>query len=293
MTDEPYLIGGLGNDTLTGGSMNDQFRGGAGNDIINGGGEEDIDGGDLVRYDRPSGSGPYTHGVVVNLSDGSIVLGTGEGEYYFNGLNASVDFNQAIGNWEILETWASNVEGRVDTDVLSGIESVRGSTFDDLLIGSEGDNNIIGDQGDDTIIGGGGDDFLVGQFGSDYIDGGEGSWDSVWYGQLDGVTINLSLAENQVDEGGGVFDTLVSIEGINGSSGADSLTGDDGNNFIDGLAGDDYIDGGNGSDAVDFYGDPNGVIVNLADGSAFDGFGSTDNLSALRIYGVPSTTATI
>ncbi|MBL8905229.1 MAG: cadherin-like domain-containing protein, partial [Rhizobiales bacterium] len=279
------LIGGNGNDTLTGGNMNDQFRGGNGNDIINGGGDEGEFGGDLVRYDRPSGSGPYTHGVVVNLSDNVIVLSDdpGEGEYYFHGINGTVASNQAIGTWENLATWATAPGSRVDTDTLSGIESVRGSTFDDILIGSDGDNNIIGDDGDDTMIGGDGDDYFDGTLGSDYIDGGDG-FDSVFYYDLNGVTINL--ADGYADEGGGVIDTLVNIEHIGGSQGADVLIGNDEDNFISGLEGDDYIDGGDGSDAVDYYGDPSGVIVDLDAGFATDGYGDTDTIvNVEEVYG--------
>ena len=70
------LIGGLGDDNLTGGDSDDVLRGGIGNDTINGGAQYDLefDSGDIVRYDRRDGAEPYTHGVVVNLSDGPIIV---------------------------------------------------------------------------------------------------------------------------------------------------------------------------------------------------------------------------
>jgi VCBS repeat-containing protein len=274
------LLGGDGDDSLYGADHDDDLRGGKGNDVIDGGGQGDD--GDIVRYDRPATSGPYTHGVVVNLSDQSIVLSgdPGEGEYSFNGMNGTVESNQAIGNWENLATWASNPETRIDTDTLSNIENVRGSTFDDVLIGSDGDNTIIGDQGSDTIIAGGGNDFIVASFGSDYIDGGTGDYDQVWYGGLDGVYV--SLADGYADEGDGVIDTLVDINAVGGSDGDDTLIGDAESNYFTGLAGNDYIDGGYGNDAIDYYGDPNGVIVNLEEGTATDGWGNTDTLVSIE-----------
>ena len=87
------------------------------------------------------------------------------------------------------------------------------------------------------------------------------AFDSVWYGELDGVTVDLSIG--MADEGGGVEDVLVDIEGINGSHGDDTLIGNWDDNIIDGLAGDDFIDGNEGYDNADYYGDPDGVYVNL------------------------------
>src|SRR5690606_33441315 len=51
-------------------------------------------------------------------------------------------------------------------------------------------------------------------------------------------------------------------------------------------AGNDTIDGGNGIDVVTYEEDPNGVIVNLAAGTASDGHGGTDLLSNIeRVFG--------
>jgi hypothetical protein len=46
------------------------------------------------------------------------------------------------------------------TDSLTGIEGIRGSEWNDTLIGDGGSNNLIGGMGSDTIIGGGGNDTI-------------------------------------------------------------------------------------------------------------------------------------
>ena len=60
-------------------------------------------------------------------------------------------------------------------DVVSGVASVIGSRFDDLIIGTDGNNRLEGEDGDDTVEGLGGDDLLVGGPGNDGLEGGDGS----------------------------------------------------------------------------------------------------------------------
>ena len=138
--------GGDGDDTLNGADQNDNFRGSAGNDEINGG-----DGTDQARYDLPAGSSPITQGAFVNLSAAAVMM-------TFNGGSTTVQAGQALDNWD-------------DTDTLTGIENVRGSVFDDILIGSTGTNRIDGLDGDDFIAGGG----SVGGALVDRVTGGEGN----------------------------------------------------------------------------------------------------------------------
>ena len=116
---------------MTGANQNDNLRGGAGYDIIDGGAGS----GDRVEYNRPSGSAPITQGAFVNLSGSSAT-------YDFNGTSGvTVLAGKAIDNWG-------------DTDTLSNIENVRGSDFDDVLVGNSAENVIEGLDGDDTLVGG-------------------------------------------------------------------------------------------------------------------------------------------
>lgn len=116
------LLGGDGNDSLEGGSGDDDLFGGAGNDTINGGdgdrdevwglaGNDVLMGGagtrDDLRYDRDAENGG-TSGVNVNLASGIAIDGFG------------------------------------NTDTISGFERVRGTQFNDTLIGDGGNNLIRG-----------------------------------------------------------------------------------------------------------------------------------------------------
>ncbi|MEP7171962.1 MAG: Ig-like domain-containing protein [Aestuariivirga sp.] len=150
--------GGNGNDTLTGADQDDNLRGGAGTDTIDGG-----DGlGDQIDYSRPSGSPAFTQGAFVNLS----------------GATMTFDFNDTpgviVGAGQAIDNWG-------DTDTLSNIENVRGSNFDDVLVGNGGDNDLRGLDGNDIIGGGGGNDYLVGGSGFDsfvfnFVDSGASSY---------------------------------------------------------------------------------------------------------------------
>lgn len=100
------------------------------------------------------------------------------------------------------------------TDTFSGIEQVRGSIGNDLVVGT---------QGADTIEGAAGDDRLFGNFGFDTIRGGDG---------------------NDTIRGGGNADNLF------GDAGNDRMFGEDGLDRVFGGLGDDYVSGDGGNDGV-------------------------------------------
>ncbi len=99
--------------------------------------------------------------------------------------------------------------------------------------------------------------------------------------------MTVDLATGIATDGFGSTDTLTSIERVRATAGADSLIGSAGDNGFMGLAGNDTISGGAGTDEVrydvDFlFGGAAGVSVNLATGTATDGFGNTDALSSIE-----------
>lgn len=194
-------------------------------------------------------------------------------------------------------------DGWGGTDTLISIEQVRGSEFDDTLIGDDDRNGLEGEGGNDLIQGFGGDDNLEGDAGNDMLDGGEG-FDVV--GHFDDPNgVDLDLAAGTATDGWGDTDTLISIEGVDGSEHDDILRGDDGDNFLDGRQGDDLlegrggrdnlhgsqgndtIDGGAGRDRAEYHRDDdrgghNGVFVDLEVGTATDGFGDADTLISIE-----------
>jgi Ca2+-binding RTX toxin-like protein len=221
------IEGGSGNDLISTGAGNDFLRGGAGDDILVGGaGSDDIDGG--AGFDTTDYQGSAS-GISVSL-DGSPGLG-----------------GDAIG------------------DVLTSVEQVLGSGFDDIIIGSSAV---------ETLRGGGGDDMLRGAGGADVLDGGAGI-DTVDYVTSSGaVVINLEAATATGGDAAG--DTLIGIERVIGSSGNDTITGRNsvndtleggsGNDTLSGLSGNDMLLGGSGDDSL--YGGAG--ADNLSGGTGFD-----------------------
>ena len=235
-------------DALTGDSGDNQFFGLGGNDTLVGG-----DGWDIARYDRDANYGGSA-GVTVDLSTGSATDGFG------------------------------------DTDTLSGIEGVAGTNSADSLTGDDNDNWLEGRDGVDTLFGNGGYDDFSGGAGNDTFYGGGGK-DNVRYdgdddeGGHGAVTVNL--AAGTATDGFGDTDTLFSIEGAWGTKFADTLTGGTSDDRFVGLAGNDVMDGGTGWDTLRYDRDANyggilGVTVNLATGTATDGFGDTDTISGFE-----------
>ena len=146
------LYGGSGNDTITGYYGDDTLYGSAGNDTLNGGsgddtlygnaGNDTIDGGANGAKDDTVDYFDAAAGVTVDLSGGA----TGSGQAY---------------------STAANDAANIGVDILTGIENIEGSGYDDILIGDAGANFIDGDFGNDTITGGAGNDTLEGGGGSD------------------------------------------------------------------------------------------------------------------------------
>ena len=157
-------------------------------------------------------------------------------------------------------------DGYGGKDTLVGIEIIGGSDFDDNIKGSTNNAGLhlltelfIGNKGNDTLNG-----------------GTQGYDEAVYTSSPAAITINLSTSVAQ--DGWGNNDTLISIEGIEGSSWNDGITGDAGNNRLDGRGGNDTLDGGTGNDWVEYNNATGAVTVNLGAGSA-SGAAGTDVLS--------------
>jgi len=128
------------------------------------------------------------------------------------------------------------VGGPDDGDPYTG--TLRGTSGDDIIVGTNGADTIYGYGGDDVICGGNQDDTIYGGDGNDTIYGGNGE-DAIY--------------------GGEGNDTIY------GGNGKDDLSGDDGADTIDGGNGSDTIDGGNGNDTIDGGNGPDDI-----DGGAGD-----------------------
>ncbi|MFM1990693.1 MAG: hypothetical protein RJA99_3650, partial [Pseudomonadota bacterium] len=222
-------------ENLTGSIQADTLIGGAGGNLILGGGGDDSIGG---------GSGADT-------LDGGAGLDTAS--YATAGAAVTVDLRLTT------QTGVGDQTG----DVLTNVENVAGSAFDDMLIGSTGDN---------VITGGDGNDVLEGLAGADTINGGNGIDTLTYANSTTFVNVDLSLPMAQ-SGGDAEGDALLSVENLVGTSFADTLrgnaadnviTGGDGDDVIEGRVGADTLIGGNGVDTVDYTTSTTGVTVDLA-----------------------------
>ena len=234
------IIGGTGaDDVLRGTSGDDVLWGGVGNDDLMGlAGDDRLEGG--AGADALNG-GPGADIASYTKSPGGVRV-------YLDGTPGS--------------------GGDAEGDVLTEIEDVWGSRFDDRIFGDGANNRLFGGDGYDFLEGGVGADLLDGSEDGGYDRGNLGSptaaRDTVWgdtagYTQSDaGVTVNL--ATGTAAGGHAEGDTLRGIEGVRGSNHADVLTArdDDPNtethppegSSLWGQKGDDALHGGSGDDLL-------------------------------------------
>jgi Ca2+-binding RTX toxin-like protein len=267
------LIGSAFDDSLTGDAGANRLDGGAGNDTLNGG-----DGDDLL------------HG---GLGNNTLIGGTGNDTATYGDALAGVTANLSLGGSQL-------VGGSFD--ILSGIEGLVGSAFDDVLTGDTGANTIDAGAGNDYVSGGAGNDVLIGGAGSD----------TLFYGDLTD-TVQINLASGQVNagtqggidqvsgfeiailgssndlfigdaadntvQGGAGDDQLFGAAGndsLHGGSGTDQLFGGEGNDLLDGGLGTDFLNGGVGDDRY--------VIDNVGDQISEFGGSGTDTVSSNVSY---------
>ena len=233
------LDGRDGHDTLSGGDGNDTLIGGAGDDVLNGGA-----GVDIASY------ASATSGVTVALALAGVQATGGAGNDTLTGIEV--------------------VQGSDWNDVLTGdgVENgLIGGAGQDWLQGLNGADVLSGGDGHDSVWGGAGDDILDGGPGDDTLDGGAGTDTASYLTALSGVTVDLSILDDQNTHGAGV-DTLVSIENLVGSAFDDVLYGTTGVNAIDGGDGADVIYGRGGGDRL--TGGAGGDTFVIAAGRSFD-----------------------
>ena len=213
--DDVFTVDATYRSQYTGGNSTfNELDPGAGDDVISGNGSTRISYVGINGFTADGGDG-IVDGVTVNLA-------TGEASAT-NAADAAL----------------------VGTDVFTGVNAVRGSSFADTLIGSAASFESF-----------------RAQAGDDFIDGGAGSGDRIDYrNSPTGVTVNLDVDQDGTTpdaastdgdgvamDGYGTTDTFVNIENVRGSEFDDVITGDAGNNRLEGQDGDDDLFGGDGND---------------------------------------------
>ncbi len=228
-SDADFIVGNAAGNVLTGNNGNDTLNGSLGNDTLMGG-----------------------------IGADSLIGDTGTDTASYLGAGAAVRVDML--------TQAANL-GEAAGDILTQIEVVAGSTFNDTVSGDNLVNTLYGNSGNDALdgrgssdylFGGDGNDTLVGGAGGDYFDGGSSARDlaSYWTATAGVRAVLLAPAGNSGDAAG---DSYVGIEDIGGTGFSDVLGGDNaanqilggnGNDDIDGFGGNDSIYGGEGNDRL-------------------------------------------
>ena len=162
---EDYIDGGEDNDTIYGGFGDDEIYGGAGNDEIYGDeGENTLYGGEgndeiYGGLDRDEIYGGADNDYL-NGRGGADVIDGGEGidaVSYFSS-DEAVIINMADAIYQ---------GGDAEGDVVTNVENLVGSKYNDVLTGDADNNRIFGETGDDILFGNGGSDSLYGGEGAD------------------------------------------------------------------------------------------------------------------------------
>jgi Ca2+-binding RTX toxin-like protein len=219
------IVGSRGDDRILGNAEDTFFYGASGADTIDGG-----DGIDTASYERAgilADEGDTNYGVTVDLENQIFTGGEAEG------------------------------------DVLTNIENIIGSNFDDILGGDAADNRLTIGLGNNQATGGAGTDTVVFSYAStdlivqeisgmlrieraegENILGEDRIGTDVEFFEFTDRTLTLSEMRDQVGDGTEEDDLLI------GSPIDDYLFGKGGNDVIEGRASDDVLDGGPDNDLL-------------------------------------------
>jgi Ca2+-binding RTX toxin-like protein len=264
--DVENLTGGGGNDSLTGSDGVNVLHGGGGNDTLAGRLGDDDEYGD-------GGNDTFPEGAATNGAD-DFFGGADNGPATIGDL---VTYNQRVTSIRVwiddqpLDGADANNDGTGEEgdNVHTDVESARGGTKGDYLIGSAGPNQLFGL---------GANDFLDGGLGPDVLSGAGGSDTAVYTSRTSPLEVSLNSIAND-GEAGELDNVLMDVENVWGGTSNDSFFGSTsanqfrgflGDDFFDGSLGPDIFEGGGNYDTVDYSSRSIRVAVSI-DGGANDG----------------------
>jgi Ca2+-binding RTX toxin-like protein len=248
---------------LQGSTFNDKLVGDANDNWLEGRlGADQLDGQSGFDYASYSNA---TTGITASLASPAANTGEAAGDTYV-GIEALAGsaFNDklvgdATGNWLRGNLGADILDGQGGDDTASYYRASTGVTAS-LTTPSANTGEAAGDsyisierlggsQFNDVLTGDGGSNWLVGEGGADKLDGKGGSDVAAYHNSGSGLVASLATPASNRGEAAG--DTYTSIEGLYGTSYADTLIGNSGANWLGGNSGDDTLIGGLGADQLE------------------------------------------
>lgn len=189
----------------------------------------------------------------------------------------TADYSASDGRVDVNLLFGTGVDGHAQGDVLSEIENVVGSVFNDRIVGDPGSNELFGGDGVDNING---------RSGVDYIYGGEGS--DLISGAADGDYIAGNVGDDRIfgNGGGDVIAGDAGMDSVFGGTGNDliftgadndSVLGQGNDDTIRGNGGDDTLRGGSGNDEIE-GGDDNDVLFGNGNNDTLSGGDGNDSI---------------
>lgn len=258
-----YVAGGAGNDLISTGRGADHAYGGEGSDLLVGRAGDDRLVGGLGASDTLVGRAGDDR--LDGGDDGSDFLFGGRGADRLDGGDGALDDDFLVGGEDLDEIEGGGgsdtvsyafsdapvqvdlASGASNEDVLTEIENIDGSSFDDAIVGDEGNNRLHGDDGNDLIWAGAGSDHVDGGSGQDSLDGGDAADVISFLHSPQGVAADLEMGMAT----GEATDSFATFEHLIGSAYDDDLAGDEGANDVFGSRGNDALFGRDGDDALD------------------------------------------
>ncbi len=220
-----YFDGGAGDDLLTTAGGDDTIFAGDGNDQLNGSAGSDLLFGELGNDILIGGAG-------ADALDGG--AGVDTASYVNSGSGVTVQIHEG----------GTIAGGDAEGDILSSIENVRGSDYDD---------NLRGDDNNNSLFGGSGNDVLGGRDGNDYLEGNSGD-DSIWAGTGDDTLVG-GLGNDTLNGGGG-SDLYIFQNG----DGQDTIRNNDASTSTDDVL---SFEGGISAEDLWFTHQQNDLVVNV------------------------------
>ena len=289
---DDILTGDMNDNDLLGGEGDDILAGGAGADFLGGGSgvdTADYSDGNSVTVDLADSNNNDGDALGDTLDDIENVIGSPQADIIIGDENANV--LDGRGGDDILEGRGGNDtliggagadmldggtgidtasyinaptrvtanlefpvqnEGEASGDTYIDIENLRGSAFDDKLVGDINSNVLEGLAGNDDMSGGGGNDILIGGLGADLLNGGDGEDTASYENATSSVLVDLLNPVSVGFPGAGeaAGDMFIGIENLIGSNFNDVLIGDNAPNILEGGFGNDTLSGGGGDDIL-------------------------------------------